>query len=116
MNSARRALCSVVIGSAVAGSLAQPLHHTHGSSETSPPARVAEALATEAGVSGQRDVRFRVLYTASHLPEAAVAVLESAHGGFAVDRRPGRRKIGERSYIIVQTWNPGDFAILEQVR
>ena len=26
------------------------------------------------------------------------------------------RKIGERYYIIVQTWNPGDFAILEQVR
>ncbi len=26
------------------------------------------------------------------------------------------RKIGERYCIIVQTWNPGDFAILEQVR
>ena len=89
MNSARWALCSVVIGSAVAGSLAQPLHHTHGSSETSPPARVAEALATEAGVSGQRDLRFRVLYTASHLPE-------------------------ERYYLLIQSWNPGDFAILEQ--
>ena len=25
------------------------------------------------------------------------------------------RKIGERYYIIVQAWNPGDFAILEQV-
>ncbi len=47
-------------------------------------------LATAAGVSGQGDLRFRVLYTSSHLPEAAVAVLESAHGGFAVDRRPDR--------------------------
>ena len=82
--------CSVVIGSAVAGSLAQPLHHSQGSSETSSPARVAGALTTAAGVSGQGDLRFRVLYTRSHLPEAAVAVLESAHGGFTVDRRPGR--------------------------
>jgi hypothetical protein len=25
------------------------------------------------------------------------------------------RKIGNKFYVIVQAWNPGDFAILEQV-
>ena len=90
MNSARWVLCSLVIGSAVAWSLAHPLHHSHGRSETSPPAKVAEVLTTAAGVSGQGDLRFRVLYTGSHLPEAALTVLESAHGGFAVNRRPSR--------------------------
>ena len=67
--------------------MAHPLHHTHGRSETSPPAKVAEVLTTAAGVSGQGDLRFRVLYTGSHLPEAALTILD---GGFAVDRRPSR--------------------------
>ena len=65
MDSGRWVLCSVVISAAV-------------------------TIVAAAGVSGQGNLRFRVLDTASHLPEAAVAVLESAHGGFAVDRRPGR--------------------------
>ncbi|HLW79880.1 MAG TPA: hypothetical protein VKU44_09815 [Terriglobia bacterium] len=42
------------------------------------------------GISGQGKLRFRVLYTADQLPEAARKVLVNAHGGFAVDRRPGR--------------------------
>ena len=37
--------------------------------------------------SGQGKWKFKVLYTASHLPAAAVKVLVKAHGGFAVDRR-----------------------------
>jgi len=43
-------------------------------------------------VSGQGDLKFRVLYTSSILPAKAQAkeVLEKAHGGFAVDRREGR--------------------------
>lgn len=41
-------------------------------------------------VSGQGAMKFRVLYTSSELPEAALKVLASAHGGFAVDRREGR--------------------------
>jgi hypothetical protein len=41
-------------------------------------------------VSGQGKLRFRVLYTSSHLPEEAQKVLKAAHGGFAVDRRRGR--------------------------
>jgi len=35
-------------------------------------------------------MRFRVLYTSEHLPEEARKVLVKAHGGFAVDHRPGR--------------------------
>ena len=41
------------------------------------------------GVSGQGDMKFKVLYTSDHLPPEAQKVLVNAHGGFAVDRRPG---------------------------
>jgi hypothetical protein len=40
--------------------------------------------------SGYSNVRFRVLRTSADLPEEAQRVLTKAHGGFAVDRRPGR--------------------------
>ena len=42
--------------------------------------------------SGQGKMTFQVLYTSSHLPaEAKVPdVLKAAHGGFAIDRRPGK--------------------------
>jgi hypothetical protein len=49
--------------------------------------------ASAAGVTGQGRMKFRVLYTADHLPDEAVKVLDSAHGGFAVDRRPGKGEI-----------------------
>ena len=42
--------------------------------------------ASPSGVSGQGEMKFRVAYTADHLPEGGVKVLLSAHGGFAVDR------------------------------
>jgi hypothetical protein len=41
-------------------------------------------------VSGNGKYRFRVLFTSSHLPAEAQAVLKAAHGGFALDRRPGK--------------------------
>ncbi len=41
-------------------------------------------------VSGQGKMKFRVLYTSSHLPAEAQKVLNSAHGGFAVDTRAGK--------------------------
>ena len=41
-------------------------------------------------VSGQGTMKFQVLYTSDHLPPEARKVLVDAHGGFAVDRRPGR--------------------------
>lgn len=40
--------------------------------------------------SGQGKYTFKVAYKGSHLPSAAQAVLEKAHGGFAIDRRDGR--------------------------
>ena len=47
---------------------------------------------TTAGISGQGQMRFRVLYTSDRLPEEARKVLVSAHGGFAVDHRPGKEE------------------------
>jgi hypothetical protein len=44
------------------------------------------------GVSGQGDLKFKVLYTSDHLPPEAQRVLVKAHGGFAVDRRPGKEE------------------------
>jgi hypothetical protein len=56
--------------------------------------RAASADATVtgpvAGVSGQGDFRFRVLRTSAALPKEAQQVVVKAHGGFAVDRRPGK--------------------------
>ncbi len=46
-----------------------------------------------AGVSGEGKYKFRVLYTSSHLPEEAQKVLKAAHGGFAIDRRPGKGEV-----------------------
>jgi hypothetical protein len=45
---------------------------------------------TTSGVSGQGKMRFRVLFTSDRLPQEAQAVLKGAHGGFAVDLRPGK--------------------------
>ena len=41
------------------------------------------------GISGQGEMKFRLLYSSDHLPPEARKVLINAHGGFAVDRRPG---------------------------
>src|SRR6266699_4700977 len=49
----------------------------------------SSAAATE-GISGQGKMRFKLLYTSSHLPAEAQTVLTGAHGGFAVDLRPGK--------------------------
>jgi hypothetical protein len=44
------------------------------------------------GISGTGALRFRVFLTSAQLPEEARRVLVSAHGGFAVDHRPGREE------------------------
>jgi len=49
----------------------------------------AFSVAQADAVSGQGSMRFRVLYTSERLPANARGVLSAAHGGFAVDRRPG---------------------------
>jgi len=52
-----------------------------------------EAKANRApGISGQGELRFRVLYTSERLPPEAQKVLVNAHGGFAVDRRAGKEE------------------------
>ena len=53
-------------------------------------AQTAEPSARGNGISGQGKMRFRVLYTSDQLPPEAQKVLTSAHGGFAVDLRPGK--------------------------
>lgn len=50
----------------------------------------ASAPMSGQGISGQGKMRFRVLYTSTHLPAEAQKVLTAAHGGFAVDLRPGK--------------------------
>jgi hypothetical protein len=50
----------------------------------------AEISAGASGVSGNGNFRFRVLRTSADLPKEAQQVLIKAHGGFAVDRRPGK--------------------------
>src|SRR5690606_8630217 len=53
-------------------------------------AQTASSTAAATGISGQGDMKFRVLYTSAILPAEAQRVLQDAHGGFAVDRRPGK--------------------------
>lgn len=84
-------LSMVVALAFVAGLPSRPLeahspHSAHTTGETSG-ARVAPP---RDGTSGQGALRFRVLHTSEGLPDRAREVLASAHGGFAVDRRPGR--------------------------
>jgi hypothetical protein len=71
------------------------LHARHHAPRFSNRARSADAPAADnpPGVSGQGKLKFKVLYTSSHLPPEAQKVLVNAHGGFAVDRRPGREEI-----------------------
>lgn len=65
--------------------LAAPLQAA--AAQAVPPGRIAPGAK---GVSGQGALRFRVLLTSASLPEEARKVLASAHGGFAVDHRPGK--------------------------
>jgi hypothetical protein len=51
---------------------------------------LSEGAQSEGKMSGQGVMKFRVLHTASELPQAALKVLTSAHGGFGVDTRPGK--------------------------
>ena len=44
-------------------------------------------------LSGQGKYKFKVAYKGDHLPAEAQAVLEKAHGGFAVDRRDGKGEV-----------------------
>src|SRR5262245_56587255 len=83
---------SVALPALLCGEPSVLAHHAprHGSQSPAVPAVTTDATAQ--GVSGQGALRFRVLLTSAHLPEAARKVLASAHGGFAVDHRPGKEE------------------------
>lgn len=54
------------------------------------PGNAGQSASSNGRVSGHGKYKFRVLYTSDHLPPEARSVLKAAHGGFAVDRRPGK--------------------------
>src|SRR5438045_1102282 len=74
--------------------LAHPHHHESGpaAQETASPAPPGTIDSSAKGVSGTGALRFRVLLTSASLPDEARKVLVSAHGGFAVDHRPGKEE------------------------
>ena len=84
---------------AVIGLGAAPVHAHHAPGfaalAKAAPASSAAATSHAAGVTGQGKMKFKLLYTSTHLPKEAQVekVLKSAHGGFAVDRRPGKGEI-----------------------
>lgn len=73
---------------------AQHSHHHHGTTgRNTPQAFVAPPGAVDdkaPGVTGEGDLKFKLLYASDHLPPEAQKVLVKAHGGFAVDRRHGK--------------------------
>jgi hypothetical protein len=73
--------------------LAHPHHHAAtNTQEAAAPAPPGTIDPGAKGVSGTGALRFRVLLTSASLPEEARRVLVSAHGGFAVDHRPGKEE------------------------
>ena len=69
-----------------------PHHGVHPPPATSPNT-ILETSQLPLATSGQGDLTFRVAFTGTHLPPGAVSVLNSAHGGFAVDRREGKGQV-----------------------
>lgn len=89
-----RRLSALLVVSCVAGLPGLPLEaHSGHDAAGAPEPTSARGAARTGGTSGQGAMRFRVLYTSDRLPERAREVLPSAHGGFAVDRRPGRGEV-----------------------
>ena len=72
--------------------LAAHPHAPGASANRAYPASSGSGASSALGVSGQGKLKFRVLYTAERLPPEARKVLVDAHGGFAVDRRPGKEE------------------------
>jgi len=70
-------------------------HHAVPSPRRAPQGFVAPPGAVDdkaPGVTGQGNMKFKLLYAADHLPPEAQQVLVKAHGGFAVDRRHGKEE------------------------
>src|SRR5437773_8648194 len=87
-SSLRGVIALLAIGSSVASVRAHD-PRVYAKASQAPAASAAPARPVP-GISGQGKMRFRVLYTSERLPQEARQVLVKAHGGFAVDRRPGR--------------------------
>ena len=71
---------------------AHPHHRSPGPQEAAATPAPGTIAPGAKGVSGQGALRFRVALTAAQLPEEARKVVVSAHGGFAVDHRPGKEE------------------------
>jgi hypothetical protein len=87
---------SLVLLGAGLPAFAHPHHHAAAAASQAAagpaPAPPGTIDPTAKGVSGTGALRFRVLLTSASLPEDARRVLVSAHGGFAVDHRPGKEE------------------------
>ncbi len=81
---------TLVFGTALVVPIAEAHSDHRADTGAAHPAPRSRPGAPEGLVSGQGEMRFRVLYTSDRLPAEARAVLDAAHGGFAVDHRPGR--------------------------
>ena len=92
MNNLRRRVSKVLTIAVALGLSAQVMsaHHAPTAGTATVEAPVRGVAPTPGAVSGQGKMKFRVLVTAEKLPEEAKKVLEKAHGGIAVDRRPGK--------------------------
>jgi len=71
---------------------AHPHHHVLVPAQEAPVPAPGTIAPGAKGVSGQGALRFRVVLTAAQLPEEARKAVVSAHGGFAVDHRPGKEE------------------------
>ena len=96
-------LQQVMMGTGVAllGASAAMAHPGHisgwaSSTDAPKPVHVADATTPPApvkGVTGEGELKFELLHTSKDLPEPAMKGLDAAHGGFAVDRRPGKGEV-----------------------
>jgi len=87
-NNVFRAL--LVAAFAIAAIIPARAHDPHAYRSPQQAAPAASTPSAVPGISGQGKMRFKVLYRSDRLPEDARKVLVKAHGGFAVDRRPGK--------------------------
>lgn len=91
---ARVLVCACALGLNLSSSSSMLFSHDHRSAVayavSGGLAGANRAEDSQGAVSGQGAMKFRVLYSSEQLPEEARKVLAAAHGGFTVDRRPGR--------------------------
>ncbi len=92
MNPLKRTIFPLLLAFTLIAPLASA-HPGHEESDHAPDTVSISLAQAGSGVTGQGDLKFRLLYGGKHLPGEAVSVLKKAHGGFAVDRREGKGEI-----------------------